>query len=79
MNHILPSPVFTTILDNGESLGLRTKEGTAYFLKKQSDSTMIGESRVTMADMLAKDSVIHVIDEVLVPTSGEAPDNNKST
>ena len=72
MNHILPKPVFTTILDDSESLGLRTKEGTAYFMKKHNGTKTIGKATVSMADILATDSVIHIMDEVLIPTSGES-------
>eukprot|EP00795_Rhopilema_esculentum_P002546 gene2546-742_t len=68
LNHILPEPVFTTIIDKG-SFGLRTKEGTAYMMRKTNETVMVGKALFLQNDILAKDAVIHIIDSVLVPTS----------
>ena len=40
-------------------------------MKKSNGTTTIGKAKILMSDTVAKDSVIHVIDEVLMPTSGE--------
>ena len=40
-------------------------------MRKSNETVMVGKALFLQKDILAKDVVIHIIDSVLVPTSGE--------
>ncbi len=78
MNHLLPDTVFSAVVaDEGELFGVRTKEGTAYFMTRRNDTVMMDKASLLKKDVIALNAVVHVIDEVLIPTSGNLDSNRK--
>eukprot|EP00794_Sanderia_malayensis_P020429 gene20429-22442_t len=72
LNHILPDVVYTEVVKGENDLfGVRTKEGTAYYMKLLNRKIRIGSASIVKPDVTAQDAVIHVIDNVLVPTSAK--------
>ena len=45
-------------------------EGTAYFMKKTNGTIKIDKASIVKSDLLATDAVVHVVDNVIIPTSG---------
>ena len=63
----------TVVADEGEVFGVRTREGTAYYMTRINDTAVIDKAKIVQQDLQARDAVVHVIDRVILPTSGKYP------
>ena len=50
-------------------IGMDGKEVNGFMIKVKGDTVMLGEAKVTAADIKASNGVVHVIDTVLVPAA----------
>lgn len=64
-NHIIPGSVLSKDLKNGQKI--KTALGKVLKIKIGKNGVTIDGAKVTMADIIACNGVIHVIDSVLVP------------
>jgi len=62
--HVVPGKVMSSDLQNG--MMAKTVEGSEVTIKTQPE-VMVGDARVTQADIGASNGVIHVIDSVIMP------------
>lgn len=64
--HVVPGKVLSTDLTNGLEAATVNGEKVKFDL---TSGAMVNKSKITTADLLATNGVIHVIDTVLVPTN----------
>jgi uncharacterized surface protein with fasciclin (FAS1) repeats len=64
--HVVPGQVMAADVVNLEMA--ETVEGSALAIRVENDKVMVGDAEVVITDIAASNGVIHVIDEVLVPT-----------
>jgi len=69
--HVVAGSVKSTALTNGESV--KTLEGKAVSVTVSATGIKINSATVTTADVLALNGVVHIIDEVLMPSDLEIP------
>ena len=68
-NHILTKPLYSSVLSGNR---LSTLEGHFCDFRIQSGkSLLVNDANVTKADVTATDGVVHIIDKVLMPLSGQ--------
>ncbi len=63
--HVVSGKTMAADLEDGQEL--TTVEGSTLKVKIQNGSVMVGNAKVTSADIGASNGVIHVIDKVLLP------------
>ena len=62
--------MFTTIIQDDQRAFTRTELGSTIKITKTAGVVKVNNATVTTADVLVTDGVLQVIDEVLVPNSG---------
>ena len=62
--HVVPGKVTAAQVKSGQ---VKTVQGTSLTLNKQASGVMVNDARVTKADVMASNGVIHVIDTVVMP------------
>lgn len=75
--HVLGTQVFSDDLTNGASVA--TVGGSSVAVSIDNQDLRINEARVTSADNLALNGVVHVIDSVLVPPNFMVPQDIVAT
>ena len=69
--HVVTSVAYSTSLSNGQQLP--TVQGQSLTVTINGASVKINDANVALANVLAKNGAIHVIDAVLVPATSAAP------
>ena len=64
--HVIPSKVMAGDITMGKTK-VKTLQGTTVVVKKTADGVTVDGANVVMADVKAKNGVIHVIDAVITP------------
>ncbi len=64
--HVLPGKVLSKDI-KGKSLSPATVQGSTVTVNAKGRTVMVGTAKVTKADIMATNGVIHVIDTVLMP------------
>ena len=64
--HVIPSKVMAGDIPMGKTK-VKTLQGTTVVVKKTADGVTVDGANVVMADVKAKNGVIHVIDAVITP------------
>ena len=62
--HVVPGKVTAAQVKSGQ---VKTVQGSPLTLNKQASGVMVNDARVTKADVMASNGVIHVIDTVVMP------------
>lgn len=62
--HVVPGKVTAAEVKSGQ---VKTVQGQSLTLNKQASGVMVNDARVTKADVMASNGVIHVIDTVVLP------------
>ncbi len=63
--HVVPGKVMST--DAAMLSSAKTVNGQSFKIRKSGGSLMVDNARVTQADIMTSNGVIHVIDEVIMP------------
>ena len=64
--HVIPSKVMAGDIPMGKTK-VKTLQGTTVVVKKTADGVTVDGANVVMADVKAKNGVIHVVDAVITP------------
>ena len=76
MHHVLGDSVMSTMLSNG--MMATTLLGTDVTVSITNGNVYIDNAMVTVADIIADNGVVHVIDAVLLPSTGTSITENKT-
>lgn len=73
--HVVPGKNTAKTLKTGET---KTLEGASVEVKVTSRGVMVNDAKVVKADIEASNGVIHVIDKVIMPPTGEQSSNSSA-
>lgn len=68
--HTLPSKLNSSAIPTANNTAVKTVQEDNFYVTKNSSGVFVNGSQVTTADLEAKNGVIHVVDNVLFPASG---------